>query len=395
MNKAEQKRYDKRKELIGNLFIIAIGISEYKCKDDNLNNCCTDAKSIFETIKSKDYFSMDDNSILVTSDTHCTEKQSILDSIKSCDKFIDERTNIIFYYSGHGCNLNETFHFCVSDSELPDKNVISIDDITEILSRMNGGKYKSITILIDACQTQINHRKSLEKQSLNFLDEYIDNAKGIGIIYSCSKGEYSLDEFNKHKISVFTYLIMQALNGHIDAVEANCLTFNKLYEFLQLESRKISRENLQIKQHPQVCFQGNDIIYSYIPDEFLQKKDIEISVYTYDEVLMNAMFELQNVAVLVYYAKCLNVEISDYANMEVPSEKFIRQVCEELSQMELLDKYLYSDILVNAFTYLNLIHLESTKSLQPSVKMQIIDDIISLYDDLDVIYDRYIDRLYN
>lgn len=393
MNKAKQISHDKRKKLIGKLFVIAIGINEYKSKGDNLNNCCTDAKTIFETLKSKDYFLMDDNSILVTSDINCTEKQSILDSIKDCDKFIDESTNIIFYYSGHGCNINDIFYFWVSDSELPAKNVISIEDIIDILSSMNEGKYKSITILIDACQQQINYSKSLGKQSPNFLDEYIDNAKGLGIIYSCSKGEYSLDEFNKHNVSVFTYLILQALNGHIDAVNANCLTFNKMYEFLQLESRKISRENIHIKQHPQIFFEGKDIVYAYIPDDFLQNKDTEISVYTYDESFMNVMFNLQNAASLVYYAKALSVENSCDANVEVPSEKFIRQVCEELSGIKLLDKYWYSEILSKAFAYLNLIQLESTESLQPSVKMQIIADVTRLYDDLDDIYDRYLDRM--
>ena len=43
---------------------------------------------------------MDDNSVLITSDTCNTEKQNILESIKACDGFIDEKTNIIFYYSG-------------------------------------------------------------------------------------------------------------------------------------------------------------------------------------------------------------------------------------------------------------------------------------------------------
>ena len=101
MNKAEQIRYSKRKKLIGKLFVIAVGINEYRLKGDNLNNCCTDAEVIFHTLKSKEYFRMDDNSVLITSDTCNTEKQNILESIKACDGFIDEKTNIIFYYSGH------------------------------------------------------------------------------------------------------------------------------------------------------------------------------------------------------------------------------------------------------------------------------------------------------
>ena len=47
----------------------------------------------------------------------------------------------------------------------------------------------------------------------------------LGIIYKC---EYSLDEFNGH--SIMTYLIVQALNGHIDAVNAN-FYFNKKTNF--------------------------------------------------------------------------------------------------------------------------------------------------------------------
>lgn len=163
MNKAEQIKYSKRKKLIGKLFVIAVGINEYRLKGDNLNNCCTDAKVIFHTLKSKEYFRMDDNSVLITSDTCNTEKQNILESIKACDEFIDEKTNIIFYYSGHGCNIDDTFHFWVSDSESSVKNVISINEVTDILSGMNKGRYKSITILIDACQQQISHSKGLEK----------------------------------------------------------------------------------------------------------------------------------------------------------------------------------------------------------------------------------------
>lgn len=396
MNKTKQIKDIKRKELIGKLFVIAIGINEYNSKDENLSNCCTDAKSIFDTIKSKDYFSMDDKSILITSDKkENTYKQSILDSIKSCEKFIDEKTNIVLYYSGHGCNIDDTFYFCVTDSELPDYNLISDKEIIDILSRMNGGKYKSITLLIDACQSQLKYIKSLAKQSSNFLNEYINNAKGIGIIYSCSKGEYSLNEFNKQKISVFTYLILQALNGHTDAVDANCLTLNKLYDFLQIQSRKISRENIHINQHPQIFFKGNDIVYCYIPDECLHDKDIAISVYTEDEEFVDAMFRLQNAAECVCMAKDLPVWPREYDVVdEIPSEWFIRQVFEGLAEIGLIDKYMYNNILSQAFTYLSLIDLKSTESLQTSVKKQIINDINSLCEDWYSIYDRYIDKLY-
>jgi len=82
-----------------------------------------------------------------------------------------------------------------------------------------------------------------------------------------------------------------------------------MYEFLQLNSRKISRENIQINQHPQYFFSGKDIVYAYIPNDFLQDKDIEIEIPTYDDTFMNIMFDLQNVTALLYYEKCLIVRM--------------------------------------------------------------------------------------
>lgn len=392
MTKAERINLEKRDRAIGNIFLIAIGINQYNPTVGNLQNCCTDAINVFDTIKSKDYFPMNDNSILITSDNDPTQKQPILDRIKYCNAFINEHTNIVFYFSGHGCNINDTFHFIVSDSILPSENLISIDEITDILTQLNKGLYKSITILIDACQTQPKQFKGLENRSKNFVNEYINEAKGLGIIYSCSKGEFSLNEFNKKKVSVFTHLLLQALNGYAGAVDSNYLTFHKLYEYLQLESRKISKENRDIiNQHPQQSFQGNDIVYAYIPDDQLTNEQIKISIQTYDDSFASALCCLQNAAALAYYDGGLSIENDDDVFSDVPSERFIRQACEELSRMSLLDCNRYPNILSLAFTYFNLIQLESADTLQPSNKMKIIDDVISLADTLYDIHDRFFD----
>lgn len=389
MTKAEQINQEKRDRAIGSIFLIAVGINQYDPTVGNLQNCCTDANLVFDTIKNKDYFPMNDKSFLLTSDKEPTQKQHILERIKACEAFIDDRTNIVLFFSGHGCNINDTFHFIVSDSMPPLVNLISIDEITDILTHMNNGAYKSITILIDACQTQIKHNKGLENRSKNFINEYIDNAKGIGIIYSCSKGEFSHNEFNGEKVSVFTSLLLSALNGYTDAVDANYLTFNKLFNFLQLESRRISKANSQIEQHPQSFFQGNDIVYAYIPDEQLDNEKIKISIQTYDDLFASALSCLQNAASLAYYGGGLDIENGDDVFSNAPSEQFIRQVCEELYRMRLLDFYGYSDILSHAFAYFNLIQFESADTLQPFVKMQIINDVTSLSDILYDIHDRF------
>lgn len=206
----------------------------YFASDQALYTSVNVILAVFDTFNSKEYFDIAEGSILIISDKKRTEKQDLLDAISKCESYIDEKTNIVFCYSGHGCNIGGTFHFFVSDSRLPSNNLISIDEVTSLLSSFNSGKYKSITVLIDACQQKVSVSKGLGDQSSKFIDEYIDQAKGLGVIYSCKNGECSLDTYNENNISVFTYLLLQALNGHKDAVDANLLTFNKMFEYLQL-----------------------------------------------------------------------------------------------------------------------------------------------------------------
>ena len=67
-------------------------------------------------------------------------------------------------------------------------------------------------------------------------------------------------------------------------------------------------------------------------------------------------------------------------------------MCKELSRNEILQEYQYSEIISKAFTYLNLIHLNSTESLPTSLKIQMIDDVMMLYNELDTIYERCVAR---
>lgn len=388
MTKAEQNKIDKMNKDNGKLFVIAVGISDYDNKADNLNNCCTDAKSIHDTFKTKEYFNMDSSSILVTSDVERTSKSALIDRINACNNFIDDNTNIIFYYSGHGCNIDDQFHFWVSDSNTTNNNTISIKELTDILTNLNGGHHKSITILVDACQQTIRHHKGLESYSDKFIREYIKSASGLGIIYSCSKGEYSLDEFNGQKISVFTYLILQALNGNSSALDVNLLTFSSLYNFLQLESRKTSREYIQINQHPIATFDGNAIVYSYIPAEYIHDGNIKIEAETYNAIFESEMAYLQNTSGLLYIEKCLSVKHNNKCYSPAPYIPFISEVCEELKEHNYLNLMDIEDIFARATTYLTLIDMDSSDTLKPALKKEIIDDISTLNDILDDIYEN-------
>lgn len=373
MTKAEEIRVNKVRKNIGKTFLISIGIDVYEKENDELDNCCSDAKLIFDVVEKKDYFQMDDNSILITSDnsSEVTKKQALLDAIGGCERYITPETNILLFYSGHGCSIQGVFNFCVTDTILnAGKNLISITCLQELLLNFNGGKHGSVTILIDACQTVVPHQKKLGDQSDKFINEYVSDVKGVGIIYSCGKGEYSLDTYNGYNNSVFTYLLEIALSGHEKALDSNLLTFHSLRDFLMVESRRISRENVQIEQHPEISFQGEDIVYAYIPEDMVIRDSIDNVVCHEKDI----SFEDECIAALdefMFQCNSLNQELSIGCFDDIHNLAQARDLCWEISD-RLIDDW---EEVLTALQYY-CIQIEKGKKLKLSEKekQQLLDD---------------------
>jgi uncharacterized caspase-like protein len=207
--------------------IISICINKYKNIKDCLENCELDAYKVYSVFEKSQCLSIHpDSKIILSDDGTPTAKKEILKTISTTLDHVKEETNIIFFYSGHGCIINEHFFFILSDSDGSSDSMISLDELIECLNNSNGGKHGNITDLIDACRAKLHNTKSLENKSDKYIFDYLKNINGIGIIYSCDVGEYSLDCYNEQAISVFTSFLIDALNGHLDALDGGYLTFN-------------------------------------------------------------------------------------------------------------------------------------------------------------------------
>lgn len=373
MTKAEEIRINKIRKNIGKTFLISIGIDAYEQENGELDNCCSDAKLIFDVVRKKDYFQIDDNSILITSDnsSEVTKKQALIDVICGCERYITPETNILLFYSGHGCNIQGVFNFCVTDTILDaGMNLISITYLQELLLKLNGGNHGSVTILIDACQTVVPHQKRLGEQSDKFINEYVSDVNGVGIIYSCGKGEYSLDTYNGYKNSVFTYLLEVALCGHEKALDSNLLTFHSLRDFLMVESRRISRENVHIEQHPESSFQGEDIVYAYIPEDMILRDSLDNVVFNkkkinFEEECIIARDEF------LFQCNLANQELYIACYGDIQNFTQARDLCLEISDRIIDD---WEEVLTELQYYCNQIEKGKTPKLNEKEKQQLIDD---------------------
>lgn len=285
---------EKKRRLIGDQLLISIGINNYKNKDDCLENCEFDANTVYSVFEKSPCLSIHPASKLILSDDGTpTAKKVILKTISTTLEHVKEKTNIIFFYSGHGCIINEQFFFVLSDSDGSSDSMISLDELIGYLNNSNGGKHGNITVLIDACRVIAHHTKSLENKSDKYIFDYLKKTNGMGIMYACAVGEYSLDFFNEQAISVFTSFLIDALNGYSDALDGGYLTFNSMFKYIEEASYNASRSFTQINQHPMCWFSGNDIVYGFFDEKTYDFPLVQHSFFSFRDRVLDTMEDLE------------------------------------------------------------------------------------------------------
>lgn len=294
MTGAEFISNEKKKRLIGDQLLISIGINKYKNKEDCLENCESDANMVYSVFKESPCLSVYPASKLILSDDGTpTTKNVILRTISTTLDHVNEKTNIILFYSGHGCIVNGQFFFVLSDSDGSSDSMISLYELIGYLDNSNGGKHGNITVLIDACRAILHNTKSLENKSDKYIFDYLKKTRGIGIMYSCAEGEYSLDCFNDQPISVFTSFLIDTLNGYPDALDGGYLTFNSMFKYINEGSCQASRSFTQINQHPMHWFSGNDIVYGFFNEKIYNFPLVHHSFFSFRNSVLNTMEELE------------------------------------------------------------------------------------------------------
>ena len=286
--KAEYIATEKKRRLIGNNLLISVGINKYANPDDCLNNCESDAQQVYLAFKETKSLGMHPASIMILSkdDGSSTSKETLLNTISDTVKKVENNTNIVFFYSGHGCRSGNQFCFVVSDA------MITKDELTNCLFEAIGEKQVSISIIVDACQTIDNNTKSLDGKSDKYVFAYLKNSLGIGTIYSCKKGEYSLDVFNDKCVSVFTSFLLDALKGYSEALDGGYLTFDSMYKYIEEASFKASRECTQISQHPVREFEGNEIFYGYFDKESINHTTPQHLIFSFSDKIEEVILDL-------------------------------------------------------------------------------------------------------
>jgi hypothetical protein len=250
------------------MYILAIGINEYRNGKYNLNYCVDDAKGFVETLtpKAKKIF----NNVIVTTvinrDANRANIIKLFDDLKGKIKTADVFT---FFYSGHGIALDikdsdgktisEFFYVLSEVTQMTDPDKCLAEGITgtELKKILADIKASKQILFVDACNSgafasQFAVRGAAEENALAKLSR----ATGSVIFASTTKEQFAT-EFAQLKHGIFTFVVIEAISGSASLSNGQ-LTAASIKAYVDDKIPEYSKKYKGDEQFPTSFIWGND-----------------------------------------------------------------------------------------------------------------------------------------
>jgi len=245
------------------LYVLTIGISEYKAAGLQLKYANSDAKHIANTFKQrgKGLFKNIHLTSLLDQDAVLPQINSTFEQLSSTIKASDV---FVLFIAGHGKVYDGQYFFIPQDavyenSKLYIKMILSGEKLVKLLQKIKA--LKSL-ILIDTCFAAKLLSKELAMSSFtrNALEEktaleLLMKSSGRTALAAASSEQYAFEGYKNH--GVFTYALLQGLKGQADNDQDGVLTIDELCTYARYEVPKITEKKWKYPQTPVRLTQGD------------------------------------------------------------------------------------------------------------------------------------------
>lgn len=259
----------KRVEASANLYILAVGLNEYKNTRYNLNYGNADAKAfadaveakgknIFKEIKKKVLFDAEASQMRIRA-----EMESIAKQARPQDVFV-------FFFAGHG-KMSEPDVGKAADFFLAPYEVVSLTgdggslvttgisatELGEVSRRISARKQ---LIVIDACESEgavatFDRMRGPEEEKAI---QQLARSAGVVVLASAGQNQFAT-EFKTLGHGVFTYALLKGLNGEADGTPKDGkVTVGELRSYIEEQVPELSRIHRGKPQFPNAYIRGND-----------------------------------------------------------------------------------------------------------------------------------------
>jgi WD40 repeat protein len=253
--------YKSAKAIKPDMYVLSIGVSDYKDQNIRLKAPAGDANAIgdiFKKVGSSLYGNV--NSIVLT-DKNASLKNitkafnEILSKIKTVD-------TVVIFLAGHGITEKGAYYYLPYDADLTDleNSCITTTDLGDFIRNIPANK---VVLFLDTCQSgsatkslgAIAMARGLEERKII---ANLAKARGIGVL-SASSETQSAYEIKALGNGILTYGIIQAFNNKKNEITNNKLiSISKLLSVVNQLTRDTAYQYLKVEQNPVMYMFGDD-----------------------------------------------------------------------------------------------------------------------------------------
>jgi hypothetical protein len=241
---------------VADCHILSIGINKYENENMNLTFARNDAEAFAAEIKENgtDLFNKINTYILVDKEATRANIMATLDKIAST---IRKEDLFIFFFAGHGSTVDNAFYFIpteVTGMYQADKlkGAIHVADLQEKFKKVPALKQ---LLLVDACHSG----GSVEYLAMRgATEEKLSRSSGVHVMASSEESQQSA-EIQSLNHGVFTYVLLEALNGKADGAPADSkVTVYELKSYIDDQVPDVSYRLIRHRQFPSTFSIGHD-----------------------------------------------------------------------------------------------------------------------------------------
>lgn len=249
--------YSKQEPKLPQIWAVIVGVSKYQDHKMNLNYADSDARMMYEFFKSPKGGKLDDNHIVLLTNEQATRANILKEMKNRFSKAFDDDV-VILYIAGHGMpepTGNEVYFLCHdAQKNNLEGTAIAQSDIQKMLA---GTRAKKKIWFADACHSGgmgvsegLRGGEDEQAYQVNKLLSAITVAnKGTALLTASSASETSREASKwggGH--GVFTYFLVQGLQGEADQNKDGIINIRELYEYTYRNTTSETSGN----QHPEL-----------------------------------------------------------------------------------------------------------------------------------------------
>ena len=252
------------------LHILAVGINKYQNAAYNLNYAQPDAQSFIDKIQGTGKNIFKSINPIEIYDENAT-KDHIVSAFKSIMARAKPEDVFLFYYAGHGTldeEHNDEYYLVPTDitklygdpTQLAAKGISA----TELRGYLTQVKSQKQIILMDACHSGGALKTLNVRAAATDEKAIVQLARSSGVVMIASSGTKQFaTEFEQLKHGVFTYALLEALDGKADNGDKK-ITVNELKFFMEERVPELTKQYGGQSQYPTGYITGNDFPISII-----------------------------------------------------------------------------------------------------------------------------------